>query len=154
MLKPFGANAALMAEVTPKEAELLALVGERPVAIRKVAVSSAAQRALASLKRKGLVQTGGFTPSDAAHVLGLQDNWPGPAAELAAKLMVRFRDMRLGDEARVQLPRLFRKLLREVPVLANVIAQVVQLQPSVLEELHQLPVADLDEAHWRSAPES
>ena len=69
-----------------------------PGPLRKIAVSSAAQRALASLKRKGLVQTGGFTPSDAAHVLGLQDNWPGPAAEIAAKLMVRFRDMRLGDQ--------------------------------------------------------
>ncbi len=78
------------------EAEILALVDERPKSIRKVAVSSAAQRALASLKRKGLVQTGGFTPSDAAHVLGLQDNWPGPAAEVAARLMVRFRDMKMG----------------------------------------------------------
>ena len=57
------------------------MVDERPKPMRKIAVSSAAQRALASLKRKGLVQTGGFTPSDAAHVLGLQDNWPGPAAE-------------------------------------------------------------------------
>ena len=102
VLRPFGANDALTAEVTAKEAELLAMVGERPVQIRKIAVSSAAQRALASLKRKGLVQTGGFTPSDAAHVLGLQDNWPGPAAELAARLMVRFRDMRLGDAERVQ----------------------------------------------------
>jgi N-methylhydantoinase A/oxoprolinase/acetone carboxylase beta subunit len=102
VLKPFGATDALTAEVTPKEAELLAMVGERPVSIRKIAVSSAAQRALASLKRKGLVQTGGFTPSDAAHVLGLQDNWPGPAAKLAARLMVRFRDMRLGDDARVE----------------------------------------------------
>ena len=102
VLKPFGATGAAMAEVNAREAEILALVGERPVPIRKVAVSSAAQRALASLKRKGLVQTGGFTPSDAAHVLGLQDNWPGPAAELAAKLMVRFRDMKAGDRARVE----------------------------------------------------
>jgi len=102
VLKPFGATSALTAEVTPREAEVLALVDEHPKPIRKVAVSSAAQRALAALKRKGLVQTGGFTPSDAAHVLGLQDNWPGPAAELAAKLMVRFRDMKLGDAARVQ----------------------------------------------------
>ena len=47
------------------------------------------------------MKSGGFTPSDAAHVLGLQDNWPGPAAELAAKLMVRFRDMKLGDAERV-----------------------------------------------------
>jgi N-methylhydantoinase A/oxoprolinase/acetone carboxylase beta subunit len=49
-----------------------------------------------------LVQTGGFTPSDAAHVLGLQDNWPGPGAMLAARLMARFRDMKLGDDARVE----------------------------------------------------
>jgi N-methylhydantoinase A/oxoprolinase/acetone carboxylase beta subunit len=102
VLKPFGATAALTAEVNAREAEILALVEERPKPIRKVAVSSAAQRALASLKRKGLVQTGGFTPSDAAHVLGLQDNWPGPAAALAARLMVRFREMKLGDQARVE----------------------------------------------------
>ena len=102
VLKPFGASDTLTAEVNPREAEVLALVDERPRPIRKVAVSAAAQRALASLKRKGLVQTGGFTPSDAAHVLGLQDNWPGPAAGLAAKLMVRFRDMKMGDAARVE----------------------------------------------------
>jgi N-methylhydantoinase A/oxoprolinase/acetone carboxylase beta subunit len=102
VLKPFGATSAVTAEVNAREAEILAMVDERPKPIRKIAVSSAAQRALASLKRKGLVQTGGFTPSDAAHVLGLQDNWPGPAAEIAARLMVRFRDMKLGDEARVQ----------------------------------------------------
>jgi N-methylhydantoinase A/oxoprolinase/acetone carboxylase beta subunit len=103
VLKPFGASSFLTAaEVSPREAEILALVGERPQPLRKIAVSSAAQRALASLKRKGLVQTGGFTPSDAAHVLGLQNNWPGPAAALAARLMVRFRDMRMGDEARVE----------------------------------------------------
>ena len=38
---------------SPREAEILALVGERPQPMRKIAVSSAAQRALASLKRKG-----------------------------------------------------------------------------------------------------
>jgi N-methylhydantoinase A/oxoprolinase/acetone carboxylase beta subunit len=102
VLKPFGGSSAVTAEVNAREAEILALVDERPRPIRKVAVSSAAQRALLSLKRKGLVQTGGFTPSDAAHVLGLQDNWPGPAARLAARLMVRFRDMKAADEAQTE----------------------------------------------------
>ena len=103
VLRPFGASAAVQAtELSPREAELLALVGERPRPIRKLAVSSQAQRALVALKRKGLVQTAGFTPSDAAHVLGLQDNWPGPAAAVAASLLVRFRDMKLGDPARVE----------------------------------------------------
>lgn len=102
VLRPFGADRAATAELSAREAELLAMVDDRPRPIRKLAVSSAAQRALVSLRRKGLVQTGGFTPSDAAHVLGLQDNWPGPAAELAARLMVRFRDMKAGDAARVE----------------------------------------------------
>lgn len=102
VLKPFGAAGPAAAEISPREAEVLALVDERPKPVRKVAVSAAAQRALAQLKRKGLVQTGGFTPSDAAHALGLQDNWPGPAAALAARLMVRFRDMKAGDAARVE----------------------------------------------------
>ncbi|MBC8037280.1 MAG: hydantoinase/oxoprolinase family protein [Rhizobiales bacterium] len=103
VLRPFGAAAtATSAELSPREREIFAVVSERPRPIRKVAVSSGAQRALAGLKRKGLVQIGGFTPSDAAHVLGLQNNWPGPAAALAARLIVRFRDMRAGDVPRVE----------------------------------------------------
>lgn len=102
VLRPFGAVAGLNAEVSPREAEILALVGERPVPMRKIAVSSAAQRAVASLKKKGLLQVGAFTPSDAAHVLKLQGNWDAKGAELAARLMVRFRDMRMGDAARVE----------------------------------------------------
>ncbi len=98
-LRPFGAGAGpAIAELTPRERETLALVGERPVPLRRIAVSSGAQRALASLKRKGLVQLSGFTPSDAAHVLDLQSNWSRPAALLAARLLVRFRDMRMGGE--------------------------------------------------------
>jgi N-methylhydantoinase A/oxoprolinase/acetone carboxylase beta subunit len=54
------------------------------------------------LRKKGLVQLCGFTPSDAAHVLGLQANWSKPAALLAAQLVVRFRDMRLGTPERVE----------------------------------------------------
>ena len=103
VLKPFGATADTRStELSPREQEILAMVGPRPLPLRKIAVSSAAQRALAALKRKGLVQTAGFTPSDAAHVLGLQANWPGAAAELAARLMLRFRDMKLGDPSQVE----------------------------------------------------
>jgi N-methylhydantoinase A/oxoprolinase/acetone carboxylase beta subunit len=102
VLKPFGATAALKAELNAREAEILALVTDRPRAMRKIAVSSAAQRALSSLRRKGLVQVGAFTPSDAAHVLGLQENWNAAGARLAAKLLVRFRDMRAGDDERAE----------------------------------------------------
>ncbi|MBL8905116.1 MAG: hypothetical protein JNM20_00430, partial [Rhizobiales bacterium] len=65
-----------------------------PVPMRKIAVSSGAQRSLAGLRRKGLVQLCGFTPSDAAHALGLQDNWSAEAALLGAQLCARFQDMK------------------------------------------------------------
>lgn len=102
VIHPFGAPAALhAADLTAREREILGLVTDRPKPIRKVAVSSGAQRALAALRRKGLVQVAGFTPSDAAHVLGLQSNWSKPAAEKAALLLVRFREMRMPSADRV-----------------------------------------------------
>jgi N-methylhydantoinase A/oxoprolinase/acetone carboxylase beta subunit len=77
-----------------RESEVLGRVSHQPLPLRKVAVSSAAQRAIASLRRKGLIQVSAFTPSDAAHVLGLQDNGSAPAAEMAAQLLFRFRNMK------------------------------------------------------------
>jgi N-methylhydantoinase A/oxoprolinase/acetone carboxylase beta subunit len=46
-------------------------------------------RLLARLERKGLVITSGFTPTDAAHVLGLSDHWSAEAAALGARLWAR-----------------------------------------------------------------
>jgi N-methylhydantoinase A/oxoprolinase/acetone carboxylase beta subunit len=82
-----------------REAEILAMISDFPLSLRKVAVSSAANRAIVALRRKGLVQLCGFTPSDAAHVLKLQNNWSPEAAVLGAKLLARFRTMTLMDEA-------------------------------------------------------
>ncbi len=103
VLLPFGARTgAATAELSPREREMLALVGERPQSLRKLARSFGAQRTVLSLKRKGLVQIGGLTPSDAAHVLGLQHNWSTPAAMLAAHLGCRLREMKLPTPERVQ----------------------------------------------------
>ena len=100
VMLPFGAKGAGNGGgLSTKESHILAQVGERPVALRKLNTGSAAQRAIASLRRRGLVQYAAFTPSDAAHVLGLQDNWSNEAAVLAAKLMVRLREMKAPDEA-------------------------------------------------------
>jgi N-methylhydantoinase A/oxoprolinase/acetone carboxylase beta subunit len=46
-------------------------------------------RALARLERKGLAIYSGFTPSDAAHVLGMAHHWSQPAAVLAARIWAR-----------------------------------------------------------------
>ena len=103
VLLPFGArNGAATTELSAREREVLAAVTERPQALRRLAGSLGAQRAVAALKRKGLVQVAAFTPSDAAHVLGLQANWSAPAAQLAAQLGCRLRDMKFPTPERVQ----------------------------------------------------
>jgi N-methylhydantoinase A/oxoprolinase/acetone carboxylase beta subunit len=38
---------------------------------------------------RGLVALGGFTPSDAAHILGLHDQWSAEAARLGAEIWLR-----------------------------------------------------------------
>ncbi len=103
VLLPFGARAgATTAELPPREAEVLRLVTEAPQPLRKLATSLHAQRAIAALQKKGLVQVAGFTPSDAAHVLDLQANWSKPAAVLAAQLGCRLREMKLPTPERTR----------------------------------------------------
>ena len=103
VLLPFGARPGVVAaELTAREAAVLELVTDRPQPLRRLAGSLAEQRAIASLKRKGLVQVGGFTPSDAAHVLELQGNWSAEAARKAAQLGCRLRDMKFPTPERVR----------------------------------------------------
>ncbi|HUF45002.1 MAG TPA: hydantoinase/oxoprolinase family protein, partial [Aestuariivirgaceae bacterium] len=102
-LRPMGGlRSAPASLLSLREAELLGRIEERPQPLRKVAVSSGGQRTLNALARKGLVQICGFTPSDAAHVLGLQDNWSAEAAAKAARLVVRYRDMAEPDQDRIE----------------------------------------------------
>ena len=103
VLLPFGARAgAPTGELTAREREVLLQVGERPQALRKLVNTLAAQRAISSLRRKGLIQLSGFTPSDAAHVLGLQANWSSAAANLAGQLSARLRDMKFPTPERTE----------------------------------------------------
>ncbi|MEM7215212.1 MAG: hydantoinase/oxoprolinase family protein [Pseudomonadota bacterium] len=44
------------------------------------------------LVSRGFAQLAGFTPSDAMHVLGLQDNWNADAARAAAQVFSRMKD--------------------------------------------------------------
>ena len=67
VMRPLGSSTGAVPkiELTVRERELMALIGEQPKPVRRVAVSSGAQRSLAALARKGLVQIAGLTPSDA-----------------------------------------------------------------------------------------
>lgn len=103
VLLPFGArDGAPTGELTQREMDVLRLITDRPQPYRKIATSMTAQRAIASLKRKGLVQISGFTPSDAAHVLGLQANWSITAAQMAAQLGCRLREMKFPTPERTE----------------------------------------------------
>ena len=103
VLLPFGARTdAPTGELSPREREVLLQVSERPQALRKLAHSLSVQRAISSLRRKGLIQLSGFTPSDAAHVLGLQANWSREAAYLAGQLGARLREMKFPTPERTE----------------------------------------------------
>jgi N-methylhydantoinase A/oxoprolinase/acetone carboxylase beta subunit len=50
--------------------------------------------ALERLSQAGFAQISGFTPTDAAHVIGIQSQWSRKAAQLGAELFARRRDGR------------------------------------------------------------
>ena len=60
-----------------------------PQSLEQLLPSSALSRPLGRLVDRGLVIAAGFTPSDAAHILGRQDGWSREAAVLAARLLAR-----------------------------------------------------------------
>ena len=103
-MRPLGSSTGAVPkiELTVRERELMALTGEQPKPVRRVAVSSGAQRSLAALDLRRLVQIG-RPSSDAAHVLGLQDNWSREAAVKAALLAVRMRSLK-ADRGRCPGP--------------------------------------------------
>ncbi|HLS18324.1 MAG TPA: hydantoinase/oxoprolinase family protein, partial [Paracoccaceae bacterium] len=79
-------------ELKPAEIALLEAIGDGPVAADRVLRSRALIAALDRLVARGVVRVAGFTPSDAAHVLGRQADWDAEAAAWAATLMARKRD--------------------------------------------------------------
>lgn len=88
--------------LTASEAGLYAEIGALPVALDRLLVSASRVATLDRLVRRGLVHAVGFTPSDAAHALGRQDNWDSVAARLGAELFARRRDgrgRRVADDA-------------------------------------------------------
>ena len=67
-------------------------IGGAPVAVDALALTRLEASALMGLVSLGLVRIAGFTPSDAAHVLGLHEAWDTQTARDAADLMARRKD--------------------------------------------------------------
>lgn len=103
VLLPFSARTPFAPPgLTPREMETLCTVTAAPQPYRSIARSLPAQRAIAALQKKGLLQVSSLTPSDAAHVLGLQANWSQEAATMAMQLAARLRDMKMPTPVRTE----------------------------------------------------
>lgn len=92
------------AELDRSERRLLALLAEGPVPLAVVRDREVLGAALGRLERRGLVRRAGFTPTDAAHVLGRQATGSVEAARLGAALEARrLPGARAGEVQPVEL---------------------------------------------------
>ncbi len=83
-------NDVLMAACSGEELRAWEMLSDCPIELDSIVnVDRDASRAIARLQRKGMVIYSGFTPSDAAHVLGLSDHWCGESARLAVLIWAR-----------------------------------------------------------------
>jgi N-methylhydantoinase A/oxoprolinase/acetone carboxylase beta subunit len=77
-------------DLTTQEQEFLSrLDPDKPSHYRETVDSAKDRSCLKRLINRGFVRKSGFTPSDAAHVLGLQSQWNTQAARHACELLVR-----------------------------------------------------------------
>ena len=84
------ADAALLARLNDDELYAWECLATGPVDLERANMENRAlARALARLERKGLAIYSGFTPSDAAHVLGLSGHWSTAGATFAARIWAR-----------------------------------------------------------------
>jgi len=89
-----GVPERLAAGLTPAEARLYDAITAVPQPIDRLLTSTAQNATLQRLVSRGLVHISGFTPSDAAHVLGKQANWNAEGARLGAEIFMRRKDGR------------------------------------------------------------
>jgi N-methylhydantoinase A/oxoprolinase/acetone carboxylase beta subunit len=83
-------NQALINQFTPIESQAWELLEHGPVEMETMVFKNQdLAKALARLERKGMVIYSGFTPSDAAHVLGNSSHWSVEGAKLAAQIWAR-----------------------------------------------------------------
>jgi N-methylhydantoinase A/oxoprolinase/acetone carboxylase beta subunit len=110
-----GVPERLAAGLSPAEDKLYGAITAVPLPLDRVLASTAQAATLNRLVARGLVHVSGFTPSDAAHVLGGQANWNAQAARLGAELFARRKDGRgnpIEPDAEAISARVLRALTR------------------------------------------
>ena len=98
---PLFADSNQIAQLSPVENKVWERLAERPLELETLYRSAREQaQAAAVMVRKGMVIYSGFTPSDAAHVLGFSSHWSTEAAHLAAVIWAK------TDAPRIRLGQL------------------------------------------------
>lgn len=92
------AHAAEPTDLTKQQRELWEYIKHKPIDVQTVFDDQTLDRALTRLTERGIVLRAGFTPTDAAHIVGELDEWDTEASELAAKLLMRYSASNLGRE--------------------------------------------------------
>ncbi len=81
-----------LAGLDEHERRIVDSIGECLVPVDRIVTSARAERALRRVASRAMVRLSSFTPTDAAHVLGLQETFVVEPARLAAELLARRRD--------------------------------------------------------------
>ena len=90
VLRPEGFDRnAVPADLPDDDVEFLNRIGDEPIPYAQLVNRLSDERRVALLTDRGLIQVAGFTPSDAAHALGKQNQWSREAAELACLIAGR-----------------------------------------------------------------
>lgn len=107
LLRPDGFNRhPLPADISEADREFLALITDQPKRWSQLVNRVSDRNRVTRLVDRGLLQIGGFTPSDAAHVLDMQSQWSREAAELVCLMIgrshgkVSYNDANIDEECR------------------------------------------------------
>ncbi len=132
--RPLDTDAAALHE---GQARIWSALAEGPRPLSDLIASPAAARHLVRLVDRGLVVIAGLTPSDAAHVLGLQTHWRREAAEIGAALFLR------------RAPQAGWRPPADAPSLAQaIVEQVVRQSGRVILDAVIVDQAGIDDRHW------
>lgn len=85
-------------KLTAQQAALVEQVAEQPQSMQSVFAERHFSRAMRRLIETGVLTLAGFTPTDAAHVCGLYEQWDADASILGAQLLRRYSQWNLGAE--------------------------------------------------------
>ncbi len=91
------AHTASPTDLTAQQMDLWSEIKKQPIALQSLFKEQTFERALNKLVQRGIVLLAGFTPSDASHVLGDQNNWERQGAVLGAQIMQRYATENMGE---------------------------------------------------------